>query len=67
MISIKDWLPKENEKTKCRVNFWRYGQYDTEIIEARYIGMNNIIGKPRWDIKTHDMSYAEVTHWESID
>jgi len=67
MISVSEQLPNEGEKTRCRVNFWRHSVLShTEEVEAEYIGMNNMIGKPMWDIETYDEAYAEVTHWEAI-
>ena len=67
MISAKEQLPNEGEKTKCRVNYWRYNKiHSTEEIEATYIGMNEITGKPMWDIETYDEAYAEVIEWEPL-
>lgn len=63
-INIKEKLPKEGQKTKCKVNFWRYGRiHHTEEIEAKHEGFNDIIGKPMWNIDTYEEAYAEVTHW----
>jgi len=67
MIPVDEQLPEENEMTKCIVNVWRYGKiHHSEEVEATYLGMNGMIGKPMWDIETYDEDYAEVTHWESL-
>lgn len=67
MISVKDELPKEGEVVRCQVNFWHYGAiHHTEILEAEYIGMNDITGHPMFEIETGDMAYPEVTHWERL-
>jgi len=66
MISVEEKLPSVGQKTRCRVNYWRFGSVSsTEEIEAEFLGMNDVIGKPMWDIDTHDEAYVEVTHWES--
>ena len=67
MIPIEEQLPDIGQKTKCIVNFWRYGTiHHTEEIDAEYIGINKMIGRPMWDIEIYDEAYAEVTHWEPI-
>ncbi len=67
MISVKDKLPEIGEKTKCCVNFWRYGMvHHAEELVAEYMGMNEAINKPMWDIETYDEAYTEVTHWEPL-
>ena len=54
MISVKKELPKVGEVVRCRVNFWRYGEiHHTEILEAEYIGMNDAIGRPMFDIEEY--------------
>lgn len=63
--SVKELLPEVGEVVLCRVRFHRFGQVaDSETREAKFIGMNNIINKPMFDIDTYDQSYAEVTHWK---
>lgn len=68
MISVKDELPKVGEVVRCRVNFWRYGEiHHTEILKAEYIGMNDAIGRPMFDIEEYDLVYAEVVCWERVN
>ncbi len=68
MVSVKDNLPKIGQKTKCVVNFWRYGEiHHTKEMIAKYIGIGVITNTPMWDIDTGDESFAEVTYWESLD
>ena len=68
MISVKDGLPKVGEVVRCEVNLWRYGEiHHTEILEAEYLGMNDAIGRPMFDIETGDMAYPEVVRWERMN
>ena len=67
MILVKDELPKIGEIVRCKINFWRYGEiHHTEILEAEYIGMNDAIGQPMFEIETGDVAYPQVTHWERL-
>lgn len=67
MISVKDRLPTIGEKVKCKVNLCRYGKVAfTEIVDSVFLGTNEIIGKPMFDIETYDEAYAEVVEWEHL-
>jgi hypothetical protein len=60
-------IPHIGQTVLCTVEFWRYGcMHHTEKIIATYLGMNNIIGEPMFDIETYDEAYAHVIKWEQL-
>ena len=64
MIPINDEKPEIGETVLCKVVFWRHGSpHHEEDLEAEYLGMNDAIGMPMFDIETFDEAYPEVTHF----
>ena len=67
MSEVKIELPEIGEVVRCTVEFWRHGTLSyTEEINAAYLGMNDIIDKPMFDIETGDEAAAFVTRQERL-
>lgn len=64
MIDIFKQQPEIGEVVLCEVEMWRYGElHHTEDCNAEYIGWNNVVNRPMFDIDTSDEAYACVRRW----